>query len=199
VYKEGLQLAHRLLAQCTNCSSNGICRPWNRLWTLLWEAAHSARPALRSAGTTLVSTRGAWDDRGPTRGRRVEQRRIDEEEFWSPHRRAAMPLLTVRARACSRKTLKRGILIVEVSQMPTITIELPEGALSALRLSPAEFAKEMRIAAALLWYSHGDISQSKAADIAGTSRAEFIDELAHRRIPVVQATIEDLQDEIRRE
>jgi Uncharacterised protein family (UPF0175) len=46
----------------------------------------------------------------------------------------------------------------------------------------------MRVAAALLWYSHGELSQSKAAEIAGTSRAEFIDELAHRRIAVLQVT-----------
>jgi uncharacterized protein UPF0175 len=32
--------------------------------------------------------------------------------------------------------------------------------------------------------------------IAGTSRAEFIDELAHRRIPVVQVTLEELKEEI---
>jgi predicted HTH domain antitoxin len=83
--------------------------------------------------------------------------------------------------------------------MPTITFDVPEGALSALRLSPTEFVKEMRLAAALLWYSHGEISQSKAAEIADTSRAEFIGELAHRRIPVVQVTPEELQDEIQRE
>jgi predicted HTH domain antitoxin len=83
--------------------------------------------------------------------------------------------------------------------MPTITIDVPAGALSALRLSPAEFAKEIRVAAALLWYSRGELSQSKAAEIAGTSRAAFIDELAHRRIPVVQVTAEELQDEIDRE
>jgi predicted HTH domain antitoxin len=83
--------------------------------------------------------------------------------------------------------------------MPTITIDVPAGALSAVRLSPAEFAKEIRVAAALLWYSRGELSQSKAAEIAGTSRAAFIDELAHRRIPVVQVTAEELQDEIDRE
>lgn len=81
--------------------------------------------------------------------------------------------------------------------MPTITFDMPEGALSALRLSPTEFVKEMRVAAALLWYSHGEVSQAKAAEIAGTSRAEFIDELAHRRIPVVQVTAEELQNEAR--
>jgi len=79
--------------------------------------------------------------------------------------------------------------------MPTITFDVPEGALSALRLSPSEFVKEMRVAAALLWYSRGELSQSKAAEVAGTSRAEFIDELSHRRISVVQATAEELQDE----
>ena len=83
--------------------------------------------------------------------------------------------------------------------MPTVTFEVPEGALSALRLSPTEFVKEMRVAAALLWYSQGELSQSKAAEIAGTSRAEFIDELARRRIPVVQATLEELKEEIDRE
>ena len=83
--------------------------------------------------------------------------------------------------------------------MPTVSFDLPAGALSALRLSPSEFVKEMRVAAALLWYSHGEISQSKAVEIAGTSRAEFIDELAHRRIPVVQVTADELQEEIHRE
>ena len=83
--------------------------------------------------------------------------------------------------------------------MATVTFDVPEGALSALRLSPPEFAKEMRVAAALLWYSQGEISQSKAAEIAGSSRAEFIDELAHRRIPVVQITLEELNEEIQRD
>jgi hypothetical protein len=40
--------------------------------------------------------------------------------------------------------------------MPTITFEVPDGALSAFRLSPTEFGKEMRVAAALLWYSRGE-------------------------------------------
>jgi predicted HTH domain antitoxin len=83
--------------------------------------------------------------------------------------------------------------------MATVTFDVPEGALSALRLSPAEFVKEMRVAAAVLWYSQGEISQSRAAEVAGTSRAEFIDELAHRRIPMVQVTAEELEDEIHRE
>lgn len=34
--------------------------------------------------------------------------------------------------------------------MPTVTFDVPDGALSALRLSPTEFVKEMRLAAALV-------------------------------------------------
>ena len=51
--------------------------------------------------------------------------------------------------------------------MATLTIELPEGAFSALRCSPQEFSKEMRIAAAVQWYTQQQISQEKAAEIAG--------------------------------
>ncbi len=83
--------------------------------------------------------------------------------------------------------------------MPTITFDVLEGALSALRLSPTEFVREMRVAAAMFWYSRGDVSQSIGAEIAGVSRAEFIDELARRSIPVVQVAAEELQDEIHRE
>jgi predicted HTH domain antitoxin len=83
--------------------------------------------------------------------------------------------------------------------MPTVTFDVPEGALSALRLSPFGFVKEMPVAAALLWYSQGEISQSKAAEIARTSRAEFIDELAHWRVPIVPAAPEELGVEIHRE
>ncbi len=83
--------------------------------------------------------------------------------------------------------------------MAKIKFEVPESALSALCLSPNEFVREVRVAAALFWYSRGEISQSIGAAIAGVSRVEFIDELARRRISVVQATIEELQEEMHRE
>jgi predicted HTH domain antitoxin len=81
----------------------------------------------------------------------------------------------------------------------TVKIDVPDGVLSALRMSPTEFARERRVAAALLWYAQGEISQSVGAEIAGISRAEFIDELSRRRISVVQVTPEQLQEEIDRE
>jgi len=76
--------------------------------------------------------------------------------------------------------------------MTTVTIDLPEGAFSALRRSPTEFAREMRIAAAVQWYAEQVVSQEKAAEIAGLSRAELIDELSRRKVPVFQATLDEL-------
>ena len=82
--------------------------------------------------------------------------------------------------------------------MATITYDLPPSAFSALRLSPQEFAREMRIAACVQWYSQGLVSQGKAAEIAGVSRAEFLDELFRRNVSASQATYEELVEEIER-
>ncbi|MDH5641307.1 MAG: UPF0175 family protein [Nitrospira sp.] len=76
--------------------------------------------------------------------------------------------------------------------MATVTIELSAGAFSALRRSPEEFVKEMRIAAAVQWYAQQQISQEKAAEIAGLSRTEFLDELFRRRVSASQVTLEEL-------
>lgn len=55
---------------------------------------------------------------------------------------------------------------------------MPEGAFSALRKDPDEFAKELRLAAAAKWYEMGIVSQERASEIAGLSGAEFIFSLA---------------------
>jgi predicted HTH domain antitoxin len=83
--------------------------------------------------------------------------------------------------------------------MTTITFDLPESVFSALRRAPDEFVGEMRIEAATQWYARQRVSQEKGAEIAGISRAAFIDELARRRIPVVQVGFEELMEEVCRE
>lgn len=74
----------------------------------------------------------------------------------------------------------------------TVTIDLPPEVLSSLRRSPEEFVRDMRLAAAVHWYSRGEISQGLAAEIAGMTRADFIDELARQKVDVVQASVADL-------
>jgi predicted HTH domain antitoxin len=82
--------------------------------------------------------------------------------------------------------------------MPTVTLEIPADALSALRRSPDEFAAEMRIAAALYWYARGEVAQARAADIAGLTRVQFIDELARRKVDAFGVDLTDLRRELSR-
>lgn len=80
--------------------------------------------------------------------------------------------------------------------MTTISFEFEPSAFGALRLAPNEFAREMRIAAAVQWYAQGVISQGKAAELAELTRADFLDQLHQRKVPACQATPDELADEI---
>jgi len=81
--------------------------------------------------------------------------------------------------------------------MTTVTVELPETVFSALQAAPDEFVQQMRIAAAIKWYELERISQAKAAEIAGISRATFIKELSNAKVSPFQVTKESLQEEMR--
>jgi len=60
--------------------------------------------------------------------------------------------------------------------MVHITFDVPEGVL----------------AAAVKWYERGTISQGRAAEIAGLSRAEFIDALGRFGVSPFQTSVEEL-------
>lgn len=81
--------------------------------------------------------------------------------------------------------------------MVQITLELPEAAFSVLHQAPDEFARELRIAAAVKWYEVGRVSQGRGAEIAGLSRAAFIDALSRYRVSPFQYGEQELTEELR--
>ena len=80
--------------------------------------------------------------------------------------------------------------------MTQLAMDLPEGIFSALRLAPQAFAAEMRIASAVQWYAERRISQDKAAETAGLSRAAFLNELHRRRVAAIQVDADELDAEL---
>lgn len=80
--------------------------------------------------------------------------------------------------------------------MAAVTLDYDKSLFGTLRLSPTEFAHEVKVASAVQWYFEEMVSQEKAAKLAGLSRIEFLEELHRRRIPACQATMEELKEEI---
>jgi predicted HTH domain antitoxin len=82
--------------------------------------------------------------------------------------------------------------------MHKVTFELPEDVFSALRRSPEEFARELRLAAAVHWYERGEVSQEKAARIAGLDRTDFLLALAREKANAFVVDFADLKRELDR-
>ena len=83
--------------------------------------------------------------------------------------------------------------------MATVTLDLPEDVFSALRKSPEDFGRELRLAAAIHWYSRGQVSQESAASIAGLDRTDFLLALAREGVDAFVVDFEDLERELARD
>ena len=66
--------------------------------------------------------------------------------------------------------------------MTTVTLDFPDELVSSVGRSPKDFAAKLRLAAAIHWYSRGEISQERAAQVAGLDRTDFLMELARDRV-----------------
>ena len=85
-----------------------------------------------------------------------------------------------------------------MSETVTLSFEINRDSLSALHKDPEHFLPEMRLAAAVKWYELGLLSQSKAAEVAGISRSEFLASLSRFRVSPFQYGADEIADEMKR-
>jgi predicted HTH domain antitoxin len=82
--------------------------------------------------------------------------------------------------------------------MKTIALEVPDDLADMFGGSDEELAREIRLAAAIEWYRQELVSQGKAAEIAGLSRARFVLALGRAKVDAFQITEAELEQEVER-
>ena len=82
--------------------------------------------------------------------------------------------------------------------MTILNIDLPDKVFSVMRYGPEELVKEMRLAAAAVWYEQGKVSQEIAAKIAGMNRTDFLLALSRMGKDSFQVDFADLDRELSR-
>jgi predicted HTH domain antitoxin len=82
--------------------------------------------------------------------------------------------------------------------MTKMTLDLPAEVFSALRRSPEEFGRELRLAAASHWYQRDQLSQEIAAQVAGLDRTDFLMALARKGVDAFTVDFQDLERELGR-
>jgi predicted HTH domain antitoxin len=82
--------------------------------------------------------------------------------------------------------------------MPNVQVEFDSDVFATLRRTPEEVAREVRVAAAVMWYAQGRVSQGRAAELAGLSRASFLDALSESGVAACQETLEDIDEVLTR-
>lgn len=76
--------------------------------------------------------------------------------------------------------------------MTRIEVQVSEGVLASLHVDPEQFSRELTLVAAIKWYESGRLSQARAAEIAGLSRAEFMEALGGFHVTPFQVYDDEL-------
>ena len=87
--------------------------------------------------------------------------------------------------------------VVEMNAIRTLEIPYPADLPAAMGESPEVFEQQLKFLVAARMYELGRISSGRAAELAGTSRVEFLEGLGRYRISVFNYSLEELEREIR--
>lgn len=80
--------------------------------------------------------------------------------------------------------------------MASIQVTVPDAVLGSLRKSPFELGDELRLVAAMHWYSRGILSQERAAELAGLDRTDFLLALSREQVEAFVVDIRSLRAEL---
>jgi predicted XRE-type DNA-binding protein len=78
-----------------------------------------------------------------------------------------------------------------------VIVEVPEDALKLCGDDAASFGRDMYETAVAKWFDEGRISQGRAAELLGISRAELFEVLSRHKVSPIQITPEELAEELK--
>jgi predicted HTH domain antitoxin len=81
--------------------------------------------------------------------------------------------------------------------MRQVILEYPDNLEFAVQATPEEMQAQIRLMAALKMFELGKLSSGRAAELAGLSRAEFLEMCGRYRVPVFNYAPDELEDELR--
>lgn len=80
--------------------------------------------------------------------------------------------------------------------MSLLQVNVPDGFAQAVHLTQAELEGQIRLMAALKMFELSKLSSGKAAELAGISRAEFLDLCGRYQAPIIQYDEGELEREL---
>jgi predicted HTH domain antitoxin len=80
----------------------------------------------------------------------------------------------------------------DTADVATVSFDLPDEALRALKLPADEAGKELRLAAAMKWFELERLSSGAAANLAGIPRVAFLTKLGEYGVDTFDGTEDEL-------